>query len=91
MSQKENNESEADGRLIMFLLKKMAMDGHYNRDPSQAIILLADFLARARDVIADEDWETIARVGALLWRAEGDEIEASQMVMELMDKIRRGQ
>lgn len=73
----------------MFLLKKMAMDGHYNRDPSQAIILLVDFLVRAQGVIADEDWETVARVGSLLWRMDGDEIEASQMVMDLMDKIRR--
>lgn len=91
MSQKKSNEDEADARLIMFLLKKMSMEDHYNRDPSQAVILLADFLARTRDVIADEDWEMIARVGALLWKMEGDEIEASHMVTDLMDKIRRSQ
>lgn len=88
MSQK-SNENDADGRLIMFLLKKMAMEGHCNRAASQAISLLADFLARAQDVIADEDWETIACVGALLWRAKSDEVETSRIATDLMDRIQR--
>jgi hypothetical protein len=79
-----------DDLLILTLFKKMADNPGYGQRPSEAVISLANVLARTHGVVGDSDWEAIASAGALLWRAQKEEIEASIFLSELMRKMRRG-
>jgi hypothetical protein len=80
---------EMDSLLILTLFKKMAENPAYGQRPSETVVSLANVLARTHGVVGDSDWEAIASAGALLWRAQKEEIEASTFFSELMRTMRR--
>jgi hypothetical protein len=53
------------------------------------VVSLASVLARTHGIVDDSDWEAIASAGALLWRVQKEEIEASTFLSELMRMMRR--
>jgi hypothetical protein len=82
--------NEMDSLLILTLFKKMAENPAYGQRPSETVVSLASVLARTHGIVGDSDWEAIASAGALLWRAQKEEIEASTFLAELMRTMRRG-
>jgi hypothetical protein len=77
-----------DSLLILTLFKKMAENPNYGQRPSETVVSLASVLARTHGIVGDSDWEAIASAGALLWRAQKKEIEASTFLSELMRTMR---
>lgn len=73
--------------MVLALMRSMAKDDELQ--PAQALLDLMEVLARTHETMDNDDWEKIAIIGGLLWRAEMDDVEAQgefEMLMRRMQK-----
>jgi len=68
-------------------MRAMARDDEL--EVAQALLDLMELLARTHETMDNDDWERIAAVGALLWRAEMGGVESQGEFEMLMRRMRR--
>jgi hypothetical protein len=73
--------------LVLALMRSMAKDDEL--EPAQALLDLIELLARTHETMDNDDWEKIAVVGGLLWRAEMGDVEAQGEFEMLMRRVRK--
>ncbi|WP_234775207.1 hypothetical protein [Paraburkholderia tropica] len=73
--------------LVLAVLRTFASDGELQAP--QALLDLIDLLARTHSTMDNDDWEVIATVGGLLWRAEMGGVEAEAHFELLMRRLRK--
>jgi len=73
--------------LVLALMRSMAKDDEL--EVAQALLDLLDVLARIHAELDNDDWEKIAIVGGLLWRAEMGGVEARGEFEILMRRMRK--
>jgi len=73
--------------LVLALMRSMAKDD--SLEPAQALLDLMELLARTHETMDNDDWEKIAAVGALLWRAEMGDVESQGEFEMLMRRVRK--
>lgn len=73
--------------MVLALMRSMAKDDELQ--PAQALLDLMEVLARTHETMDNDDWEKIAIIGGLLWRAEMDDVEAQGEFEMLMRRMRK--
>lgn len=73
--------------LVLALMRSMARDDELG--VAQALLDLMELLARIHATMDNDDWEKIAIVGGLLWRAEMQGVEAQGEFEMLMRRMRK--
>lgn len=73
--------------MVLALMRSMARED--DLEPAQALLDLLEVLARTHATMDNDDWEKIAIVGALLWRAEMQGVEAQGEFEMLMRRVRK--
>lgn len=76
-----------NNELVLAVLRTFARDD--SLQPAEALFDLIELLARTHRTMDNEDWEVIAIVGALLWRAEMGGTEAEGEFEMLMKRLRK--
>jgi hypothetical protein len=73
--------------LVLALMRSFAKDE--SLAPAQSLLDLMELLSRTHATMDNDDWEKIATVGGLLWRAEMGDIEAQGEFEMLMRRMRK--
>lgn len=76
-----------DKELVLAVLRNFARDD--SLQPAEALFDLIELLARTHKTMDNDDWEIIAIVGGLLWRAEMGGTEAEGEFEMLMRRLRK--
>ena len=74
--------------LVLALFRTMIEN--YELEAPQALLDLVRLLARSHATMDNGDWETIAMVGALAWRAEMKHMETLGQFQALMNRLQGG-
>jgi hypothetical protein len=75
--------------LVFQVFRQFAARADVDLSPAEALLALAEMLARTHATMDNDDWETIAYVGGLLWKAEMGEAESEAQMVELLRRARR--
>lgn len=76
-----------DNELVLAVLRTFSKDE--TLQPAEALFDLIELLARTHATMDNDDWEVLAIVGALLWRAEMGGVEAGAEFETLMKRLRK--
>ncbi|CAB3784549.1 hypothetical protein [Pararobbsia alpina] len=81
-------QSRISEELVFQVFRQFSKMADEDMSPAEALLALAEMLTRAHPTMDPDDWETIAYVGGLLWRAEMKEAESSAQMLELLRRAR---